>query len=628
MMAKSFLNINTTIKIKKMRIFYILGFLFILTSPNIAVAQTKLPPPCDNCILYWYDRDNDSWGAGTSVSYPEGMQPDRYVTRSGDCNDNNYAINPGTRWYRDDDRDGFGTSSLPIVLQSVKPSSYYVLNSLDCNDSDPLINPNIIWYADNDHDGYGSTTVVATQCLQPQNIPTSINSLDCDDNNNAIRTPLSWYIDTDGDGFGEATPIVSCTMPTGGNYVTNYPDECPGVFGTIQGCIIPNTSSSTPSAFGSGQNYILTISPKVPIDDVQSVGNDNDVNVAITYFDGLGHSIQQVSHKQSNSGKDIVTNIEYDAFGRQTKEYLPYPSSQSNMNYIDALSASSQTSAYYQQIYNESSPFSEKELESSSLSRVTKQAFPGNDWSIGSGHEIKFEYLTNGNNEVKFLKAITSWDNTNKLYNININDSGFYQSGVLYKTITKNENWTSGTNNTTEEFKNKEGKVVLKRAFNDGDSHDTYFVYDLFGNLTYVVPPLAEGILNQQVLDDLCYQYKYDYRNRLVEKKLPGKQWEFIVYDKLDRVVATGPALAPFKEDPNIGWMITKYDDFGRVAYTGWYSGHYVNQAFRKTVQDIYNNTTVLSEQKTTSGTIDNVSVYYTNNVFPTAGFYLLTVNY
>jgi hypothetical protein len=40
-------------------------------------------------------------------------------------------------------------------------------------------------------------------------------------------------------------------------------------------------------------------------------------------------------------------------------------------------------------------------------------------------------------------------------------------------------------------------------------------------------------------------------------EKLPGKQWEFIVYDKLDRVTATGPALSPFSDTAvgAVGWL-------------------------------------------------------------------------
>ncbi|NHN28181.1 hypothetical protein FIA58_021120, partial [Flavobacterium jejuense] len=47
-------------------------------------------------------------------------------------------------------------------------------------------------------------------------------------------------------------------------------------------------------------------------------------------------------------------------------------------------------------------------------------------------------------------------------------------------------------------------------------------------------------------------------------------QWEFIVYDKLDRPVATGPAFSPYGSATAVGWMITEYDAFGRVTQTGW----------------------------------------------------------
>ncbi|WP_299118193.1 hypothetical protein, partial [uncultured Winogradskyella sp.] len=100
------------------------------------------------------------------------------------------------------------------------------------------------------------------------------------------------------------------------------------------------------------------------------------------------------------------------------------------------------------------------------------------------------------------------------------------------------ENHTSGNNHSTEEFKDAEGRVILKRTYNAGVKHDTYYVYDDYGNLTYVLPPLmdadTETLVNVQAsLDELGYQYVYDYRNRLVEKKIPGKGWEYIVYNKL-----------------------------------------------------------------------------------------------
>ncbi|MGV7106198.1 DUF6443 domain-containing protein [Flavobacterium sp. U410] len=314
------------------------------------------------------------------------------------------------------------------------------------------------------------------------------------------------------------------------------------------------------------QNYIKTTNYKQATTTPISTPDIDEAAVQVTYYDGLGRPVQQIAHKQSNSGKDIVTHLEYDAFGRQTKEYLPYANSTPSLNYIDATTVNSNLNSFYTS-YNggTTNPFSEKELELSPLDRVLKQAAPGNDWALGSGKEIKFDYQTNIANEVKHLKATATWDVSLGV----LTDNGYYSANELYKTITKDENWTSGLNHTTEEFKNKEGKVILKRTYNSNVAHDTYYVYDQYNNLTYVIPPLAGGAIDQTTLDGLCYQYKYDKRNRLAEKKLPGKQWEFIVYDKLDRPVATGPAFNPYGNGTT-GWLITEYDVFGRVVKTGW----------------------------------------------------------
>src|SRR5690606_1186057 len=106
---------------------------------------------------------------------------------------------------------------------------------------------------------------------------------------------------------------------------------------------------------------------------------------------------------------------------------------------------------------------------------------------------------------------------------------GNYDANALYKTVTKDENHSSGLNHTVEEFTDKQGRVVLKRGYNDMP-HDTYYVYDDYGNLTFVLSPkLSKVIVNggslasgyQTMLANLGYQYKYDHRNRLVWKQLP-----------------------------------------------------------------------------------------------------------
>lgn len=104
-----------------------------------------------------------------------------------------------------------------------------------------------------------------------------------------------------------------------------------------------------------------------------------------------------VSKLKKPDGKDIVTKIEYDGFGRQVKDYLPIPSTQSNGAFIDPSNINGN---YYYTNFGENTWFSEKTFENSPLNRVLAQAAPGNDWKKGSGHEIEFEYQTNTANEV------------------------------------------------------------------------------------------------------------------------------------------------------------------------------------------------------------------------------------
>jgi RHS repeat-associated protein len=377
-------------------------------------------------------------------------------------------------------------------------------------------------------------------------------------------------------------------------------------------------------AQSQNQNYVKTTTYK---------GAGATLPVAqVTYFDGLGRPIQQIANGQSNTGKDIVTHIEYDTFGRQVKDYLPYANTTPSLNYNS--SAGSETGAFYNTPQYESTlnPYSEKLLENSPLNRVLKQAAPGNPWLLGLGHEIKLEYQTNdatGANSVKYFKATATWKTELGLYDIAITNPSDYPANTLYKTVTKDENWTNGDNNTTQEFKNKDGQVVLKRTFGTSivngapvnTNHDTYYVYDQYGNLTYVLPPLAEGNITQTVLDGQCYQYKHDYRNRQVAKKILGKQWEYVVYDKLDRPVAMGPVFSPWG-DGTEGILVSQYDIFSRVTQTG-YKTIVLNETTRNSLQNDLNTGTNPFVLTTNAILTQN---YYDNYTYPNAPTLLTTL--
>ncbi|MDP2159727.1 MAG: DUF6443 domain-containing protein, partial [Flavobacterium sp.] len=397
------------------------------------------------------------------------------------------------------------------------------------------------------------------------------------------------------------------------------------------------------------QNYVKSITYKRPSTQTSINVNDPwDAMVAMTFLDGLGRPIQELAYKQASNNGDIITPISYDNFGRQEKEYLPYVRTSSSMSYDQNAFTAVSTFYATNNIQNTGNPafaitgfpYSQKQFEVSPLNRVLKQAAPGEVWNITSGKEIKLDYQTNIASEVRRYKAETSWSSTLEVYQPTLVDDGFYPINQLYKTITKDENWTTGKNNTTEEFKNKQGQVILKRTYSDVTApngqvtpqvmHDTYYVYDVYGNLTYVIPPLVNtsGTVSTNDLNGLCYQYKYDSRNRLVEKKISGKAWEFMVYDKLDRPVYSGPALNPF-DGLSEGWNVTKYDAFGRVVYSGWLLDGSIDSAKRKVLQGAKNAETTVSENRTPSnGTLDGVAIRHTNNVLPNASLKLLTVNY
>ena len=398
------------------------------------------------------------------------------------------------------------------------------------------------------------------------------------------------------------------------------------------------------------ENYIKTLVYK------ESTADVTKAKVQVTYFDGLGRPKQSVSYKATGIGGDIVTPIVYDQFGRQVKRYLPYArrGEASTLAYRNNLTQINSTIAYYQQKYPgevTTNPYNETVFEASPLDRVLKQAAPGTDWENkpdNIDHTAKTAFLTNVDGDmVRLLKANASWDEYSGLLNTQfIDNQTYYSAGQLYKTVTKDENSASAIStstsitsnfNTVHEFKNKQGQIILKRTFyNSEDAFgmptygvmDTYYVYDQYGNVTYVIPPGAGSPLT----GDLCYQYKYDSRGRLVEKKIPGKQWQYYIYDKLDRLVQTGPAISPFSDLTNNGWMFTKYDAFNRIVLTGWMTSvGTINTASRKSQQSVRDLENILNESHDSSTadlTIGGVTYRYTNNSYPRTAYHVLSVNY
>ncbi|WP_405567953.1 DUF6443 domain-containing protein [Polaribacter sp. Asnod6-C07] len=388
----------------------------------------------------------------------------------------------------------------------------------------------------------------------------------------------------------------------------------------------------------SDENYIHTTTYQVAKKENQlSNVSSADKIQNVTYFDGLGRPIQKIAIQQSTSRRDIITHIEYDDLGRQPKNYLPFSFRTNDGKFIN--NALTETNQFYDQpkYQNTTNPYSETFFDGSPLNLPVEVSAPGNDWKQGitNEHTIKNEYrLIENTDQVYNLQVSFNSNGTPSLVNkgyfeVEGQTQGVFKAPTLYKFITKNENWKASDvdDNTTHTFKDYRGRVILKRTFDNNNRHDTYYVYDVYGNLSYVIPPKVTiiNVVNNSIstteLSELCYQYKYDTKNRLIEKKIPGKGWEYIVYDKLDRPVLTQDA----KLDSQNRWLFTKYDMFGRVAYTGYTS----NSFSRATMQvNIDNGNYALFENNNDSFSNSGTTVYYSKAVIPIQVDEVYTINY
>jgi len=383
---------------------------------------------------------------------------------------------------------------------------------------------------------------------------------------------------------------------------------------SVSSCVTLGTNLS------SQNNYILTSQPRVAGVTNPSSGANPVCNVSqtVAYLDGLGRPLQTIQVKASPSYLDIIQPVAYDAFERESVKYLPYSDANANAlpgsyrasalsgsngayNTSDQYSFYQKTGMNYSPI---SSPLAAAAYETSPLNRVVEQGAPGDVWQLtgtpttsgqSSGHTTTVSYGTNSS-----LEPWNGGQSYVHYYTVSINsttglrslvDQGvFYKTGTLIKTITRNENWSSAQSdtrlNTTEEYKDIEGHVLVKRTFNPlwGSTHvySTYYVYDDFGNLSFVLPPAAnaDGGGNAQyqtILDNLCYQYNYDARQRLIEKKLPGKGWEFMIYNTLDQIAYSQDANQ--RNQTSQQWIYNKYDGLARPVIKGVWTSNNVSDA-------------------------------------------------
>ncbi len=381
--------------------------------------------------------------------------------------------------------------------------------------------------------------------------------------------------------------------------------------------VVPATPSPVNSypalynhAFGENKlNYIRTWIPDQPMAEK----NDNLKHRQQTrYFDGLGRPLQEVSKRAHADGNDIVSHHFYDATGRESIQYLPFArqahNSQGNYDNTPKLRIEN----FYPLSQGEQ-PYSVTEYDQSPLNRPKKVMAPGKAW-VGSGRGVLMDYNPNtdpkhivpGANPVHYIiKGAYPKYRYNTGFHSVVYD-GNYAEGELFITRVRDED-----DHLKEEIKDKSGRLLMSRAllkdaspyqFPSGSSpklnpknyNYTIYIYDELGQLCFVLPPMElmgtasyttdQSVINTQgniltrhiysyhwnvpttgQMNELCYQYLYDKRGRLVEKKNPGTAVEYFVYDNRDRMILS--------QDGNLRqqnkWSFGLYDGLNRPTISG-----------------------------------------------------------
>lgn len=265
-------------------------------------------------------------------------------------------------------------------------------------------------------------------------------------------------------------------------------------------------------------------------------------------YDGLGRKRLEIARNASDQNKNIAYRTDYDIHGREVRHWLPTPIDNEPTN--EAIEAASQA------FYKDKRGFTETIYEASPLSRPIMVFGPGEAWHEAE-KSTQTKYELNGNNEVIHFHV-----EGDRLEYI-----GMYTTAELKKNILTDED-----GHISEEFVDKQGRRILKRRKLDtGTNADTYYIYDGYGNLRYVLPPelsaKSEKSKKAPTATDIsryAYVYEYDGGGRCTSKKLPGCEPILIQYDCGGKPILT--------QDGNMKkdglWLLQIYDRFGRTTAT------------------------------------------------------------
>ncbi len=390
----------------------------------------------------------------------------------------------------------------------------------------------------------------------------------------------------------------------------------------------------------------------------------NEVSRSVAYFDGFNRSTQEIAVDAIAPGNgDLVSFHLYDNLGRESTSYLPYVDFFNEDQFATDL-LNKQANFYQTQnmIAHTEYPSATTTFENSPMGRPLEKESVGEHWQDGSlasgqGHTTKSKILLNAAGEVLKWTDFTGYSfamaNGQPVYwppNTLIKTETIGESGQKSWTYTDPKGRTVMTRTQAALYEDANGKPYTA-DFSNGEYQlgaledheqgittdmDTYFVYDIHGQLSLEIPPVVTwqfshgdnpinptfdphtSAENYEIFDEFIFAYLYDYRGRQIAKKAPGMGWSYYVYNNLNQIIMS--------QDPEQSltnrWSFVKYDGLGRAVMTGITRTEIGRAQLQSDLDGI---TTNLWEYRST----DTGNMHgYTDTSFPTDIDEIWTINY
>lgn len=336
-----------------------------------------------------------------------------------------------------------------------------------------------------------------------------------------------------------------------------------------------------------------------------------------TYLDGLGRGVQKVSRETAtpanpnNLWGDMVQFSQYDAYGRQPLNYLPYTTTSQSGKYKNA--PATEQPQYYNANYNESFAYTTITFDNSPLKQVTNIKQAGISWNASAGQSAVYD-VNSAADDVRIF-AVDYIQGNVPVY------KGVYAEKSLYKFTSSDEN-----GKIVVEYFSKEGRLILRKvqlSNNPGPSYAgwicTYKIYDDMGLLRYEIQPEGVNYLSnnnwsfaggggQSILNDQCFQYVFDDKGRIVWKKTPGSSALNMLYDLRDRLVFTQDGNQAGQGTPQ--WTTRIYDQLDRSLIFVLYN---TNKTIAQLKTDILNAPVSNTITINNPGTVSVTSVTHLN---------------